>query len=87
MRRNARDSGVNISGRGIYEVTETYGQDSGEPNTSPWAWNAAGQHLAWLAIQAAGKHATKPSGPMSCNVFIAQLVLILQFSLPVGHWA
>ncbi|BDA45751.1 probable ATP-binding cassette sub-family A member 3 [Coccomyxa sp. Obi] len=39
--------------RGIYEVTETYGEERGEPNKSPWPWEAAGQHMAWLAIQAA----------------------------------
>lgn len=41
--------------RGIYEVTETYGEERGEPNTSPWPWEAAGQHMAWLAVQAAGQ--------------------------------
>lgn len=81
--------GFHVTGRGIYEVTETYGQESGGQNTSPWTWNAAGQHLAWLAIQAAGVHATILSGPISCNIFIAQPVLILQLSLPglldTGH--
>ncbi len=41
--------------RGIYEVTETYGKERGEPNKSPWPWEAAGQHMVWLAIQAAGQ--------------------------------
>ena len=35
-------------------MTETYGEERGEPNTSPWLWEAAGQHMAWMAIQAAG---------------------------------
>lgn len=35
-------------------MTEAYGEEAGEPNTSPWVWDAAGQHMAWLAIQAAG---------------------------------
>ena len=35
-------------------MTEAYGEEAGEPNTSPWVWDAAGQHMAWMAIQAAG---------------------------------
>ena len=40
--------------RGIYQVAETYGEDGGEPNTSPWVWEAGGQYFFWLALQTAG---------------------------------
>ena len=42
--------------RGIYQVAETYGEDGGEPNTSPWVWKAGGQHFFWLALQTVGAH-------------------------------
>ena len=40
--------------RGIYEVAQTYGEDSGQPDSSPWARQAGGQYMAWLALQAVG---------------------------------
>ena len=42
--------------RGIYEVSQTYAEEGGEPNTSPWVWTAAGQYFFWLALQAVGAH-------------------------------
>ena len=35
-------------------MAETYGEDGGEPNTSPWVWKAGGQHFFWLALQTVG---------------------------------
>jgi hypothetical protein len=40
--------------RGIYEVTETSGAETGQPDSSPWVWDAAGQFMLWLAVQAVG---------------------------------
>jgi len=40
--------------RGIYEVSQTYGEDAGEANTSPWVWEAGGQYFFWLAFQTVG---------------------------------
>lgn len=52
--------------RGIYEVAQTYGEDKGEPDSSPWAWQAGGQYMAWLAVQAVGE---RPQMHCSCAVF------------------
>ena len=35
-------------------MSQTYGQESGKPDSSPWKAAAAGQYLMWLALQAAG---------------------------------
>ena len=40
----------------------TYGEDSGEPNTSPWVWRAGGQHFFWLALQTVGAHRHSKEG-------------------------
>jgi hypothetical protein len=40
------------SGRGTYEVVQTYEQ--GSARRQPFAWAAGGQYMAWLAVQAAG---------------------------------
>lgn len=64
--------------RGIYEVTETYGEERGEPNTSPWVWNSAGQHMAWMGIQAAGAH------PLGLQHYICTCPSKVQSFLPVS---
>lgn len=37
--------------RGLYDVTQTYGEPQGKPDTNPFAWGAAKQQLVWLGIQ------------------------------------
>ena len=37
--------------RGLYDVTQTYGEPQGKPDTDPFAWGAAKQQLVWLGIQ------------------------------------
>lgn len=38
--------------RGTYEVVQTY--DQGPAGQHPFAWDAGGQYMAWLALQALG---------------------------------
>lgn len=41
-----------VCGRGTYEVVQTY--DQGTAGKHPFAWDAGGQYMAWLGLQAAG---------------------------------